>query len=312
MIIQNVQNVHAWQAMKYSPKQIASLVGFSESSLKRWIDSGKLAVERSPGGHRRITRPEIVRFIRRHNIRISDPSLLGLPTSPSPITPDTPQDLPNVLVEMFKQGNTTQAKNTIINAFLNGASMPMLFDTIIKETLAILGEMWDSEHGEAIQGIALEHLATETCIRASSEILALIPKPASTSQVAVGMAPQGDPYILPGFAATTALCELGYNVFNLGPNTPAAAFETIAREQRCRLGFISIANEPTATVKQELRRLIHVVSDMDALLFVGGRSHSSVFPGSCQTVICGDSIAELYAFARGLDITKTSTKQTEN
>lgn len=61
-----------------SPKDLATIVGVSESSLKRWVDDGRLSAERTSGGHRRIPTPEAVRFIRETAADIAEPSLLGL------------------------------------------------------------------------------------------------------------------------------------------------------------------------------------------------------------------------------------------
>jgi MerR family transcriptional regulator, light-induced transcriptional regulator len=52
-----------------SPKALAAAIGVSESSLKRWADEGRLAAERTAGGHRRIAVAEAVRFVRRRGSR---------------------------------------------------------------------------------------------------------------------------------------------------------------------------------------------------------------------------------------------------
>jgi len=36
-----------------SPRELAEALGVSESSLKRWVDAGKIAASRTEGGHRR-------------------------------------------------------------------------------------------------------------------------------------------------------------------------------------------------------------------------------------------------------------------
>ena len=58
----NVHNDQISQDRFLSPRQLAVAIGVSESSLKRWADDGRLAVERTAGGHRRIPLPEAVRW----------------------------------------------------------------------------------------------------------------------------------------------------------------------------------------------------------------------------------------------------------
>ena len=67
-----------------SPKDLARATGVSESSLKRWADSGRLECTRTAGGHRRIPLAEAVRFIRESSISVVDPSMLGITTQSRP------------------------------------------------------------------------------------------------------------------------------------------------------------------------------------------------------------------------------------
>ena len=42
--------------------EAAKVVGVSEPTLRKWTDSGKIAVFRTPGGHRRYLRVELEQF----------------------------------------------------------------------------------------------------------------------------------------------------------------------------------------------------------------------------------------------------------
>jgi excisionase family DNA binding protein len=44
--------------------EAARLIGVSEPTLRKWTDSGRIAVFRTPGGHRRYLRSEIEAFRR--------------------------------------------------------------------------------------------------------------------------------------------------------------------------------------------------------------------------------------------------------
>ena len=62
-----------------STRELADALGVSESSLKRWVDSGRISALRTEGGHRRIPLAEAMRFIRDTAAPIARPELLDLP-----------------------------------------------------------------------------------------------------------------------------------------------------------------------------------------------------------------------------------------
>ena len=61
-----------------SPKDLATAIGVSESSVKRWVDDGTIDASRTAGGHRRIPLSEAIRFIRQRRTPVVRPDLLGL------------------------------------------------------------------------------------------------------------------------------------------------------------------------------------------------------------------------------------------
>jgi excisionase family DNA binding protein len=46
--------------------QVARLLDVDAGTVIRWVDAGEMAGFRTPGGHRRIPRQEVVRFMERH------------------------------------------------------------------------------------------------------------------------------------------------------------------------------------------------------------------------------------------------------
>ena len=56
----------------------ARLLGVAAASIANWIDSGKLKAGRTPGGHRRIAREELMDFLRRQGLPVP-PELMPSP-----------------------------------------------------------------------------------------------------------------------------------------------------------------------------------------------------------------------------------------
>ncbi len=53
--------------------EVARLCGVSRPTVVRWIESGRLDAYRTPGGHRRILRPALDAFCRRHGVPLVEP-----------------------------------------------------------------------------------------------------------------------------------------------------------------------------------------------------------------------------------------------
>lgn len=49
----------------FTTQDVAKVLSASRTSVQRWIDSGALKAFKTPGGHRRVTRRELVAFLRR-------------------------------------------------------------------------------------------------------------------------------------------------------------------------------------------------------------------------------------------------------
>jgi excisionase family DNA binding protein len=54
----------------FSTLDVARMLGVAVSSVSKWIDEGTLTAGRTPGGHRRIEKDDLVRFLRQQKLRI--------------------------------------------------------------------------------------------------------------------------------------------------------------------------------------------------------------------------------------------------
>jgi excisionase family DNA binding protein len=235
-----------------SPHDLAKAIGVSESSLKRWADAGKLHVHRTVGGHRRIPMAEALRFVRATRSQVVEPELLGL-NQLTAISADMPAraDEANRLFQCLRQGNGREARGLILAMYVSGRSAAEIFDGPLRIALSHLGELW--RHSP--EGIFIEHRATDICIQAMSELRMMIEVPAN-APVAVGCAPQGDPYLLPTMMAAITLLDSGWNAVNLGPDTPIDSLEQAARKHHAQLVWISVSVfDLSQAVMEQIRTL---------------------------------------------------------
>lgn len=65
------QNLHAEQLL--TSHEVGALLQVNPSSVKKWVNDGRIAAFRTPGGHRRIRVADLVDFLRRHAMPIPRP-----------------------------------------------------------------------------------------------------------------------------------------------------------------------------------------------------------------------------------------------
>ena len=112
-----------------SPKDLALLIGVSESSLKRWVDDGRLRAERTAGGHRRIAMAEAVRFIRETASAIADPALMRLPElDQNAVDAAQNGEAEREILSAARGRNTARATGILIAEFLRSRAVAAVCD----------------------------------------------------------------------------------------------------------------------------------------------------------------------------------------
>lgn len=281
-----------------SPKDLALVIGVSESSLKRWVDEGKLAAARTAGGHRRIPIHEAVRFIRDTNQSVLRPELLGLAAEDAkPIANVALNGGDAALLRALEAGEVEQAKSLIIAQFLSGRSVANVFDGPIAHAMHRVGELWM----HSPEGIMIEHRATEICIEAIHTVRTLLPPLPENPRIAVGGGAPSCPYQMPTLMAATVLQEIGYKDVNLGPNLPVESLIQAARQHQAAIIWLSASSAHDRTgLIDRLSTLAHFAAETGATLVLGGRAlFATPLPPLPSTHVVA-SMAELAALARAL------------
>ncbi|MBM3320447.1 MAG: excisionase family DNA-binding protein [Candidatus Eisenbacteria bacterium] len=279
-----------------SPKEMADAIGVSESSVKRWVDCGRIEAVRTAGGHRRIPVPSVARFVRETRASLVKPELVGLHDLLA--IPSHTKEWENESTDLFRfleSGQAAEARGLILSAYLSGRSLASIVDGPIRSAMARLGELW--KHGA--EGILIEHRATDICIQALDQIRLLI-SIGKDSPRAVGGAPSGDPYLLPSMATAAVLGSEGYQAVNLGPDTPVDILRTAARSMRPRIVWLSAsAIEKPRELAAEVASLLGTLAELGAVLALGGTAREKLALDPHPALFIGSSMGELAGYARG-------------
>jgi excisionase family DNA binding protein len=274
-----------------SPRELAHALGVSESSLKRWVDAGKIVASRTDGGHRRIALPEAVRFIRETGAPLAHPEVLDLPAMAA--APSDALAADSGLLGCLERGDAIAVRGWLVGRYLAGASIAELSDGPVRSAMHALGELW--HHDE--RGVFIEHRATEACLQALAYLRGTLPERLA-GPLALGAAPEDDPYRLPTFLASMVVSEAGLRAINLGPDTPISAMQHAVAEHRPRLVWLSATGKLASPRAAEIARWIAGLP-RTIVAVIGGRNAGAI-AAVLPSVRHADAMAELAVIARKL------------
>lgn len=246
---------------------------------------------RTAGGHRRVTLPEAVRFVRAQGMVVRRPDLLGLPDLAGvPAGASATALTGEVFTSVLRQGEAVRARGLLMSAYLAGASVATLIDGPIAEALEALGEMWQDE----ARGVFIEHRATTICMEALAGLRLLIPDPGAGAPVAVGGSPAADVYLLPNLMAAAVLAERGVQTVNLGAHTPSQAFLDAVDAHAPALVWVALTSDLSEKERGEVVHLLEQLLARDLVVVVGGRTarvHSSDWPAGVHLLETMEALA---------------------
>jgi excisionase family DNA binding protein len=272
-----------------SPRDLADALGVSESSVKRWIDAGRIAAARTAGGHRRVALADALRFVRATRLPVRDGAALGLPAlDAAPAFDGAP------LREALLAADAPRVRGLLLRAYVEGEDLAALADGPLREAFAEVGGAW---HEDFVRGVAAEHRATVALAEALALLRSLGVEPAAGAPAAVGGAPAGDPYLIPCALATLVLAGEGWQVENLGADVPLDVLVHRAEATGARLAWLSCSVPLREGYAGEVARAAEAMAARGATLVVGGRFSDPL--AGLPHVRPGRTMADLRAIARG-------------
>lgn len=232
-------------------KEVARLLQVSEATVKRWADDGLLRSNKTVGGHRRFSAHAIASLRREKGIgpasapprpRKKSRAAASLRSSAS-------------FTELLLRGDEKEATAFLIHAYMEGRSLAGLCDQTITEAMHEVGELWF----KGTITVADEHLATRVVLSALQQLRSVVVPAEPTGLKAICCGIEGDLHELPVHLAEMILESEGWDVKNLGANTPLFALRDMVTQQRPQLVCISartvIDLDRTANEFDRLRKL---------------------------------------------------------
>ena len=281
-------------AVYFSPRQVAQSLGVSESSLKRWCDRGVIDSVRTPGGHRKLPKESIVRFVRHHGRRFINPEAIGLPPA---MTKSARVSMDGAFTDALTKGDLGKARQIVFDLFLANNSVAQICDDYVAPAMEKIGELWSTGQLDVYQ----EHHAVEIVFQLLQEICSTLPVANDAAPLAIGAAVEGDVYALPTKMIEVSLIELGWRAVSVGPSLPFKSLASAIDRMQPRLVWLSASklNCGVDFAIQSVNELYDGLQESQALV-IGGKALDVSIRRQMRFSTYGDNMQQLCNFARTL------------
>lgn len=279
--------------MLLTPRELAGAIGVSESSLRRWVDSGAIPMSRTAGGHRRIPLAEALRYIRETHAQVLRPELLGLEELGKAGDAGRRGEEER-LVEALLAGDALRVRGIVLSMYLAGRNVARICDDAIRPAMATV-----SRHGmRDVAAVLTERHATDIAIGAVTQLRLMLAPAADDAPTALGGAVGGG--TLPAVMAAAVVADAGFREVNYGADAPVEPLAGAVAAKSAKLVWLLVdATADPAKLLGEVERLARRLLDRKVPLILGGRAVRDMVLRDLPNLHVVQSMAELGAFARG-------------
>lgn len=227
--------------------EAARRLGVAPATIQRWVDSGVLHAERTPGGHRRIYVTELRRLI-----AASRPAELSGPLA--------------AWFDVLMTGNPVKVEAALLASRQKTGSWAETADEVAS-TLAEIGRSWEA----GVCQIFEEHVASEALRRAASSCLFQIFCPDDAPRAAL-LTIENERHTLGLSLAELALAEAGWAPLWVGEGPPAEELDPLVAKFKPDALLVSASTaSPPAAVARYQAPLSKVAGERElALILAGG------------------------------------------
>ena len=275
-----------------TPKQVARAIGVSESSLKRWCDRGVIQTERTAGGHRRLKLGDVLIFLRKSDLQLVRPEVLGLPPGTG-VRPRVVDRSETQLVDALLASDVECSRRLVFDLFINGADVITLCDEIFMPAMYQIGEQWDCGEIEIYQ----ERRACEIIGQLVYELQSVLPAVDVEAPLAMGGTPVGDNYRLPTQMLELVFTSFGWRATSLGSGLPFETMLAAVQEYQPSLFWLSVSHvQSQPDFRADFGSFCRKVPPTTRIV-VGGRAIARDFLEDMESVEFCDNLRDLQRLA---------------
>jgi excisionase family DNA binding protein len=256
-------------AKMLTTKKVAHLLNVSEATVKRWTDEGLLEAEKTVGGHRRFRVEKILRFQKEQQLgkQAGDQMIARPMTERFSSGNETSDGKFDLLFQSLVDGNGAETSSLILNAYMNGATLPYIFDELISKAMRKVGDLWYK--GELT--IAQEHLAIRTALIGVNALSHVLVNRSKLPFSAICCCVEEDFHDFPLHLTQALLENAGWQVINLGANTPFFSLtEAVTRHKPSLVCVSSTVFYSIDRAEREYKEFHQTAMKNETLILLGG------------------------------------------
>ncbi|MBI5405025.1 MAG: cobalamin B12-binding domain-containing protein [Candidatus Kerfeldbacteria bacterium] len=281
-----MQNVH------FSPPEIAPLFEVNVSTVKRWIDRGLLKADITSGGHRRVSREQLMTFIQTLPIGARRSYVLRRLTQTG--RDETEPERAFASYRSWLEKDQERARRLLERLVVQRWTMARIIDDVIAPTLRWIGDEWMAKRMSIYEEHQLSFRIRQHLLRLDD----LLPR-TKKQGVAVLACPAGEQHELPLQMLALVLRQIGWQPEILGINIPATEVARAVRHYQSRAIILSSTYRQAASASY-LTAVESIARRSRAVLLFGGAGWPTAVRTSTQVRFFVRSAAELSDRVQGL------------
>ncbi len=261
-----------------SSKEVSNIIGVNVSTIKRWADKGQINCEITAGGHRKFLMRHIATFLNentkyRYRINILPYDSLEQKEFNHLIIKKQIPELTDIFFSASIDGDSETCHYIMNGLYLSGLQLHQIYDNLISPALTSIGEAW--RKGDL--AVYREHVASKVVQGCIHGMYAVLERPKKTLGLAICLGLKDDQHEIPLLITEQILFDKGFDVINVGTNTPLQKIETLFKESKPNRLYISstIVNDPKSA-EGDLVKLLALANECNMLIFLGGRGFEHV------------------------------------
>jgi excisionase family DNA binding protein len=283
-----------------STREVADLLSVTDTTIKRWTNSGTLKCVKTLGGHRKYLLGEVETFAKENNIPITG------------VTTNLNREEMEKLGFALYSGNMKLAVNTILKGALDGdregvfellmylvknrVKLDDIIDNIIKPAMEEVGDLWETGKLQIDQ----EHIASDTIKTTLSRLVVYLPRQRQKNIKVLLACSEGETHDI-GLQGLAYELELdGYQIHYLGADIPFNSLVNAVKKGKPDYIFIS-ATAPSITEEDFIsgfNNLSKAAKRIKAKLTAGGGYFWKIDKNVIKCDFIADSIKESISFIK--------------
>ena len=248
-------------------KQVGSLFGVDESTIRRWAMAGKIKCISSEGGHRKFSYIDIVSFANKKGIKLN--------INNKPKKQSQQKTVQEIIGYALKQDHKS-IETSLIELYLSGVPLTSLMDDYIEPVLVSVQSLLDNKE----ISVAEEHIARKIIAKGLSQFkLSVIDSKNTNGKNILCLNLENDIPDLPIDMIQILLENIGYNVHNCGSHTSIENIKILLSKKNYDAIFIYLCDRQCCTstlidhidkTNSDLKKISEFAKKYNIQLFLGG------------------------------------------